>query len=88
MESSHSSIPGVPSQSASFFEERKERDEDHLQKGDELVKLDGPPGPVCEQRSAAKQRSAAQSAVLSLVPGQEGWEACNELPNLTGPHGI
>eukprot|EP00435_Cladocopium_sp_Y103_P071204 s48_g37.t1 len=34
--------------------DRKERDEDHLQKGDELVKLDG----------------------------QEGWEACNELPNL------
>lgn len=34
-------------------EERKGRDEDHLQKGDELVKLDG----------------------------QEGWEACNELPN-------
>lgn len=27
-------------------QERKGRDEDHLQKGDELVKLDGTPGPA------------------------------------------
>ena len=27
-------------------QERRRREEDHLQKGDELVKLDGTPGPV------------------------------------------